>query len=51
MAQRAFGLCFDVDLALAKPLQEVVGGRIDKFDLVGLVENPVWNCLDERGCA
>ena len=38
---RPLGLLRDIDLALAQSLDQVVGGEIDDFDVVGLLENAV----------
>ena len=45
------GLLGDVDLALAQPLEQVVGRQVDQLDLVGLLEDRVGHRLadDDAG--
>ena len=45
MLERALGLGRDIDLALAQPLDQVVGREIDHLDLVGAVEDAVRHGL------
>ena len=45
MLQRALGLFGDVDLALLKPLDQVVRREVDQFDAVGAVEHRIRHGL------
>jgi hypothetical protein len=41
VVRRALGLLRDIDLALFKALEQVVGRQVDQLDLVGLLDDPV----------
>ena len=42
---RTLGGVGEVDLAFLEPLDQVVGGKIDDLDIVGLVDDGIWNRL------
>ncbi len=45
MRERAFGLMGNVDLALAQPLDEIIGRDVDELDRVGAVEHGIRDGL------
>ena len=46
---RARGPIADIDLALAQPGDEIVGRQIDDFDVVGMIDNGIGDCLAHAG--
>ena len=45
--QRALGLGGDIDFALAQPLDQVVGRKVDHLDIIGAIENAVRHGLPD----